>query len=352
LPPDEFDFSATMKILFLSTGGPGINAIDQATACLAQAVSTLGHDAKVVRRAKGDLAACLSEADVVVLPYNPFMWGRRGFAPGLLWDVARLRCRQARPRLVLIIHESYVDIRDARSLLMGGWQRAQLLVLLLLTDHRFASIEIWARKFSRIRPVVHLASGSTLPSDGTPRAAIRSELGLDDSIVVATLSTGHPSHLTSYVESSLARLSQEPGLPPVAFLQLGAGSADLAVPERVRLERPGPLEPDRLAALVRSADILLSPFTDGVSTRRTSFLAGLQQGVAVVGTTGVLTDPMLMGQGLELVPVGDREAFSRRVLALAVDEARRAEVADDGRRLFESEFSWQALAQRFLSGIA
>ena len=227
------------------------------------------------------------------------MWGRWGFAPRLVADVATVRAHRRRPQLVLAVHEAYVPIHDARTLVMGVWQRFQLASLLLLVDRRFASIERWAAKLSRFRPTRHLPSGSNLPDARGERQAVRSELGLGDAVAVATLSTGHPSHLTAYVEASLARLAAE-GVE-VVFLQLGAGSSEVAVPSGVRVIRPGLLPAERLGALLAAADVLLTPFDDGVSTRRGSFLAGLCEGVAVVGTEGELTDSMLLGQGLELV---------------------------------------------------
>jgi glycosyltransferase involved in cell wall biosynthesis len=115
--------------------------------------------------------------------------------------------------------------------------------------------------------------------------------------------------------------------------------------------RPGRVSAERLAALVASADLLLTPFADGVSTRRTSFMAGLQQEVAVVGTSGALTDSVLTSAGLELVEVGDAYAFAARVALLAGDDDHRARAAATGRALFESHFTADAIAARFLRGI-
>jgi glycosyltransferase involved in cell wall biosynthesis len=202
---------------------------------------------------------------------------------------------------------------------------------------------------SRLRPTRHLPSGSNLPDARGERSAIRSELGFEDALVVATLSTGHPSHLTAYVEVSLARLADE-GIE-VVFLQLGAGSPDVVVPDGLRVVRPGPLPAARLGALLASADLMLTPFVDGVSTRRGSFIAGLCEAVAVVGTQGGLTDSMLRGRGLELVAVGDAARFAGQVVAVATDLDRRAPAASHGRVLFEAELTWEAIVARLLAGL-
>jgi glycosyltransferase involved in cell wall biosynthesis len=326
-----------------------MNAIDQATACLAAALGRAGHEVRTEVWSPGLLARDAAGSNVLVVPYNPFMWGRWGFAPRLLADVASVRARRLRPQVVLVVHEPYVPMHDARSLVMGAWQRFQLASLLLLADRRFASIERWAGLLGRLRPTRHLPSGSNVPDARDERSVVRSELGLGDGLAVATLSTGHPSHLTAYVEASLARLA-EAGIE-VVFLQLGAGSSEVAVPDAFRVIRPGRLPAERLGALLAAADVMLTPFVDGVSTRRGSFVAGLCEAVAVVGTDGELTDSMLLGRGLELVVVGDAAPFADRVLAVATDNARRAAAASAGRKLFEAELTWDAIAGRLLREI-
>ena len=325
-------------------GSSGLNAIDQASALLADALERRGHDVRLTVWVPGDLQRDCVDTDLLVLPYNPFMWGPRGFAPRLVQDVAALRRSRERPQLLLAMHELYLPISDPQSLVMGVWQRAQLGALFLLADRRFASIEPWATRLSRLRPTGHLPSGSNLPDARAERAAVRAELGIEDLFAVATLSTGHPSHLTSYVEAVLSRLRAN-GVPTV-FLQLGAGAADVEVPPGVRVERPGMLPAERLAALLASADLLLTPFADGVSTRRGSFMAGLCQEVAVLGTFGRHTDPMLVGRGVDLIDVRQPDVFTKRAVALAVDDAARAQLGRSGRELFEREFTWDAIASR------
>lgn len=335
-----------MRFHLVTRTREAINAIDQATACLATALKRAGHEVSVAPWRPGRLAHEVAGSDVLVVPYNPFMWGRWGFAPRLLVDLATVRGRRPRPLVVLIVHEPYVPVRDAKTLVMGVWQRFQLASLLFLADRRFASIERWAAMLSKLRPTGHLPSGSNLPDAREDRTAVRSELGLGDALAVATLSTGNPSHLTRYVEATLAHLAAE-GVD-VVFLQLGAGSSEVEVPDVVRAIRPGRLPVERLAALVAAADVMLTPFVDGVSTRRTSFIAGLCEEVAVVGTEGELTDGLLLEHGLELVRVGDAGRFADRVLAVATDPGRRAAAAAAGRALFESQLDWDVIGGRLL----
>ncbi len=336
-----------MRISVVAGSGEGVNAIGQASRCLVGALQQRGHDASFVVWTPGEIRAAAAQCDALVLQYNPFLYGRRGFAPALLRDVSSVRAGRKRPRIVLVVHEPYVPIDDWRSFLMGTWQRVQLDLLLAAADRSFASIEMWAARLGRFRQVIHLPSGSNLPDARSDREAVRTELGVQDDLVVATLSTGHPSHLSDYVSFALERLARD-GLA-LTYLQLGAGSAPIAASSALRLVRPGELPSDRLAALVAASDLLLTPFVDGVSTRRSSFMAGLQQGVAVVGTTGELTDPSLLPCGLELVPVGDPSLFAMTVAEIAFDGNRRDRAASRGRELFEERFTWDVIADTLLA---
>jgi hypothetical protein len=340
----------SLRIAVLTRVGEEVNAIHDASACLVEALERRGHVALLVDWCPGAVRSAASSADVLAVPYNPFLYGRWGFAPSLVRDLAGIRFRRARPCLVLVVHETFVQIRSPKSLVMGAWQRLQLGALLMLADRSFASIESWAAMLSRVRRTSHLPSGSAVPDARAERDSIRAELGVSDRLVVATLSTGHPSHLTSYVASSLQRIAASGR--PSTFLQLGAGASGLDVPAEMPVIRPGRLSAERLAAHVASADLLLTPFADGVSTRRTSFMVGLQQAVAVLGTSGRSTDSVLESAGLELTEVGNPDEFAARASVLAEADEHRARVAASGHMLYASRFTPDAIAARFLEGIA
>src|SRR4029078_1970464 len=87
-------------------------------------------------------------------------------------------------------------------------------------------------------------------------------------------------------------------------------------------------------------DLLIQPYPDGITTRRTSAMAGLRNGVATVSTSGTLTASIWKDTGAAaLAPVSDRGAFARRVARLLDDpDARRLQAAH-GARAYERHFS-------------
>jgi glycosyltransferase involved in cell wall biosynthesis len=289
--------------------------------------------------------------DAICLEYNPFLYGRWGFAPWLPAWLARLRLRRPRPTIGVMVHETFVGPEGWRWALMGAWQRAQLAGLLRTADCVFSSLENWCGVLQRWSgsQVAHLPVGSNLPDRREHRAGQRANLGIGaETPVVVTFWTPHPSRDPAYLQRALSAVAEIAST--VVLLNLGAGSPEIAgMPDSVQVIRPGLLAPDALASHLAAGDIFLAPFLDGVSTRRGTVLAALQHALAVVGTDGRLTDSCLRRENaLLLVPADQPEIFAGAARSLATDSSRRAALAQGGRDLYESTFAWPVLAGSFI----
>jgi glycosyltransferase involved in cell wall biosynthesis len=291
----------------------------------------------------------------VLLQYNPFNFGRWGFAPWLPAMLWRLRRSKSRPKIAVMVHEMYYPITDWRSALMGGWQRVQFFAVRVLSDVVFTSVSPWAKALESHRPrrsVHHLPVGSNLPDMRHTRGAERQRLGIgDDAIVLAAFGTGHPSRMLDYVADAADSLASE-GRETV-LLNLGFNTPQVSVSPAVRVVAPGHLAEEAISRHLAAADIYLAPFTDGVSTRRTTLMAALQHGLPIVGTDGHNTDEMLRRatSSMRLTPVGDRNAFSRIVCQLANDADARGDLGARARLLYEEEFDWSVVSDRLLAGL-
>lgn len=290
-------------------------------------------------------------ADAAVLQYNPFSYGRRGIAPWLPIAVNRLRRLPRRPVVALMAHETFVPALNWRWALMRTWHRLQLLALARSCHVIFVSVEAWVPVFGRIvgdRKIVHTPVGSNLPDGREDRSKLRGLLRAPpDCVVLATFGTGHPSHVTEHAAGA-ANATAAAGIPTL-LLVLGHGApAPLGLRSDVRIVRPGRLPEVELAGHLAAADILLAPFVDGVSSRRTTIMSALQHGVAVASTDGHLTDSALRAatSALTLVPAGDAEAFAAAVVELARSPHERSARGAAGRALYEAEFDWPIVAER------
>ena len=77
-----------------------------------------------------------------------------------------------------------------------------------------------------------------------------------------------------------------------------------------RIRAIGYLAPEEAAAQLAACDLLIQPYPDGVSTRRTSVMAGLALGRPIVTTAGALTEGVWReSQAVALVPAENPAAF-------------------------------------------
>ena len=294
-----------------------------------------------------------SKLNTILLQYNPFNFGRWGFAPWLPVKLWRLKRSKSRPKIALMVHEMYYPISDWKSALMGGWQRVQFFAVRVLSDVVFTSVSPWANALQSHRPrrpAHHLPVGSNLPDMRHARGAERARLGIgEDAIVLAAFGTGHPSRMLDYVAEAADSVASQ-GHQTV-LLNLGFNTPDVSVDRAVRVLAPGHLEDEAISRHLAAADVYLAPFTDGVSTRRTTLMAALQHGLAIVGTDGHNTDEMLRGSAsaMRLTPVADREAFWRSVCELASDPDARAELGERARVLYQEQFDWSVVCDRLLA---
>jgi glycosyltransferase involved in cell wall biosynthesis len=130
---------------------------------------------------------------------------------------------------------------------------------------------------------------------------------------------------------------------------IGIEPADLprsGLPEGV-VQALGYLAPAEVSRWFARASLVLAPFLDGVSTRRSSFLSALAHGKAIVTTEGWATDPAVPWR--EFCAIGPRADFVARTVALWQDPARRARLEQAARSAHARDFSWARIAQRMLA---
>ncbi len=249
--------------LLCATRQSGTNAILEYTHKLDRALRAIGVASSVEISGETDLPT-LRSYDTVVLQYNPFLYGRWGFAPSLVASLSRACLGDGGCRLALMVHEPYVPITDWRTAIMGGTQRAQLRTLHALSDLVFASIEPWTpllASWRPHRPVSHLPVGSNLPDRREERAIGRKEIGADvATLVVVSFGTGHPSRLIDHLVAAANAIAQCG--ERVLMLNLGAGARRLdGLDRRVRVVQPGFLPASHVARLLSAGDLFLVPST-------------------------------------------------------------------------------------------
>jgi glycosyltransferase involved in cell wall biosynthesis len=131
-----------------------------------------------------------------------------------------------------------------------------------------------------------------------------------------------------------------------SLLLIGAGSDAFraALIEKhptwtTRVHATGFLSPADLTRHLDACDLFLQPYPDGISSRRTSAMACLSRGCAVVTTSGHLTEPLWEHSGAVLLAdVADSAAFAEAATQLLRSPADRQELSARARSLYDQRF--------------
>jgi glycosyltransferase involved in cell wall biosynthesis len=267
-----------------------------------------------------------------------------------LWKRARLDGDEVE----LMVHEPFLDFRGGtwRRWVAASAQRLMTVVLLAAARRVRVAIPAWGelwRPYAFGRRVrfewLPVPSTVKVEPDASEVERVRALCvpQVEGGSLVAHFGT-YPApvaeHLVSLLPVLLGRRES------CAALLLGRGGEH--VRERIvrehpalaaRLHAPGILHARSLSSHLAACDLLMLPFPDGVSTRRTSAMAALAHGLAVVTTVGRLSEPLWAECGaVELVAAGDPRATCAAVERLLADEDARARLGDAGRALYRERF--------------
>ena len=294
--------------------------------------------------------------DWLLLQFNQFSYGRWGFNPYLPITIRRIASRVPRTRIAWMAHEDFVPPTSLRWAIMTTWQRLQFWMLGRAADLIFFSIEPWARQYASWfpdTPVHHLPVGSNIPECAVSRSTARERLGFDDDQFVAGIfGTLRGSRPMSFLRRAVAAM--DAAHPNLTVLYVGPDGAQLTTQhlEEAQVRDAGRLPAEDVSVHLTAMDLHLAPFTDGVSTRRGSFMAGLQHGVPTVSTQGKLTDPMLAacdGEAFTLASADNADAFAQAAVTLMHDASKRLRMGKAGKQLYEEAFAFDVIAEKFIN---
>lgn len=108
----------------------------------------------------------------------------------------------------------------------------------------------------------------------------------------------------------------------------------------------GYTSPEEVSANLLAADVVVMPYRDGVSFRRTTFIAALRHGRPVVTTQpGIPLGELRHGDNVFLVPRCDVDALTEAVACLADDTLLRHRLAA-GAKVLGRRFDWSAITRQ------
>ena len=281
----------------------------------------------------------------LVVQWVPHGYGRRAMnIPFCVWLWKRA---VAGDRIELMVHEPYLSFWEGnwRQTAAAGVHRVMTTILLRAADKVWMSVPAWERMWKpytlgRAVPFAWLPIPSAVAQpDATEVSAVRGRLGADRRPLVGHLGTfgGHVSASMTALLPDLLLM-----LPDTHVLLIGAGSEEFRAailrnrPQHgQRISATGALGDRALAAHVAACDLLVQPYPDGITSRRTTAMAGLRLGVPVVTTRGYLTEPLWDESGAVLLAeVGDGRGMVAHISHLVTNADVRRRLGGAGLDLY------------------
>lgn len=290
--------------------------------------------------------------DWLIVQFNQFSYGRWGLNPFLPRALRKLRHVAPDTRVAWVAHEDFVPPTSLKFRLMRLWQRRQFIALGRQADRIFFSIDPWVNKYGpwfKDTPVYHLPIGSNMPRVDDDPLVLRRQLRLDNTFVVGFFGTLR-ARLLGHLKAAVSALQKQ--ADDVVLLYVGPDGHELrhAFPVLQILDA-GRLSEENVSRHLAVMDLHLTPFIDGVSTRRGSFMAGLQHGIPTLATRGELTDRVLRrqdGRAFVLAPTTDASAFAQSALNLYARSTYRERIGRNARRLYDEQFAFEVTVPAML----
>lgn len=268
--------------------------------------------------------------------------------PFCLW----LRSRRRRDSLWVQFHEVAFPMAQSQSIAQNalGLITGQMASIVARAAERiFVSIPAWECALRTLVPRLNDTTWLPVPSnvplvnDPSGVKVVRERYASETQFVLGHFGT-YGRNITELLLSIVPRVMME--YSNRVMLLLGRGSE--AVRERLvtqhpelgeRLHATGALALDDVSRHLGACDLMVQPYADGISSRRTSSMASLRHGLPIISTSGHLTEPLWAAKGaVALVPVGDSEAMAAAIRRLENDSGELQRIGVAGRLLYKEQF--------------
>jgi len=292
----------------------------------------------------------------VLLQYVPNALGARGMNLAFpRWLLAR---RRRGDDVRVMFHEPYLSFSFARPWRNGLAlaQRVMAATLIRASARVYVSTDQWGKylrpygaKRLTIVPIPATIAGA---ADASAVQAFRQRFARREGPVLGHFGTFGGDVAGELTPALREIVSRRPGLNIALIGANGARFREDLVTALGLADASSIVATDRLgdaevAAALGACDVLLQPYPDGATTRRTSLMAGLRQGIATVTTRGFLTETVWSESGAAaLAGAGEPARIADAVDRLLDDPAARRGQGACGRQAYARSFSMAITIER------
>jgi glycosyltransferase involved in cell wall biosynthesis len=293
---------------------------------------------------------------VVLIQYTALGWSSHGFPLRVLQVIKTLKSVGIRVGIVFHDVEPYVGSRLVDSLRRYVQVRT-MRGMLSLAD--FAVFTVPFERISWLKAAPRNASfipvGANLPISSVIVTGNRDHTAPTIGVFSITGGEGG-AHETEVILAAVRHASQTLGRLHLSVFgrhaelreaDLRSGLKDLPV----ELSVEGVVAPDRVVQKLSACDVLLF-VRGGISSRRSSAIAGIACGLPVIAYAGSETAPPITDAGVVLVPAEHPFQLHTSLVRVLSDVDYRSDLAARSRATFQAHFAWPSIASRFASLIS
>lgn len=303
-------------------------------------------------RAISSLSATLRQARQpcrLLVQYLPHNFGYKAMnLPFCLWLLQQSR----RHEIWTVFHEVAFPLALRNPLkhnFLGIVNRAMAMLVARASRRIFVTIPAWEAMLRPMIPasqrVEWLPVPATVPAgvDPAARSDVRRALEIPgDTVLIGHFGTYSPA-IAAVLHGLLPALLATTELH---VLLLGRGSTEFATTLTAshptfspRIHAAAGLPPEAVSAHLSACDLMVQPYPDGISCRRTSAMASLSLGVPMVTNLGHLSEPLWKTcDAVELAVTPAVEEYVGKVEGIIADPARRARLAERARAMYVERF--------------
>ncbi len=285
----------------------------------------------------------------LLVQYVPHAYGWKALnLPFCIWLWSR---RKRGDSVWVMFHEVAFPLSRRQPILhnlLGVGTRAMAWVTVRAAERVFVSIPAWEdllKGFTSARPTTWLPIPSNIPlvDDAASVAAWRNRIKPEGGKIVGHFGT-YGSLIVERLRRVLSSLLEK--AQNASVLLIGRGGIEMRrnlVVEQPQFARriyaTGVLPATDVSSCVTACDLLIQPYPDGVSSRRTSMMVGLSHARPLITNLGHLSEPFWGECGA--VAVGDwgrPESVAALAVELLADEGWSRSLGAAGRRLYDEYF--------------
>ncbi len=287
----------------------------------------------------------------LLLQYTPHAFGYKSMnLPLVEW----LRYRGRRPPLWVMFHEVAFPwtVRPLRHAVLAMVHRWMARELVAAAARLFVATPAWEAILRACSPRPCRIDWLPVPSPVEPQDDAACAIAQQPPYAVGHFGTYSPS-IVRLLETTLEQILHRRSDATLALIGRGSDSYREAFlarrPQwRERVVASGCLPDEGLADWLRACHVMVQPYPDGVTARRTTAMAVLATSRPLVTNAGPLSEP-LWQQHLPIAATPEPAALAALTVRLLEDASLRRTVAQQGSALYRQYFCWERAIQQLLS---